>query len=94
MKLTIHKRIDSHRAQVLGRGSGNGLDTPYVIVEDDSHAGRMLVKVPGHKELSGYDRLCGGSQYTYVPVRRIEFGVVSRFADRYGHEVIDLEAPE
>lgn len=56
----------------------------------------LELKVPGHKEATGYDRLQhygNNNTYTYVPVARVSARVIDRDQDRYGHDVLTVEVP-
>lgn len=81
-------------ANVLRRNVA-GYDLRRLIVLED-RGDELDIKVPGHKEAVGYDRLgLGGNNiYSYIPVARVTGTVVDREQDQYGNDIIGLDVPE
>lgn len=93
MRLVLHVNRDTGLSTVLRRNVA-GYDTRRVIVLADLGT-TMEIKVPGHREATGYDRLAGGNTYDYVPVLRVVAPVIERELDeRFGHHIITLDVPE
>lgn len=86
-----HVILGKQLAKVLDRRN-SGWDIPREIkiieIDDDT----ITVKIPGHKEASGYDRMMSPpTQYDYVPVRTVTCRIIERLPDYFDHKVIVIE---
>jgi hypothetical protein len=93
--ITLHiHRTTPDVANVLRRDTA-GYDLPRVHVLED-RGDELELKVPGHREATGYDRLTvgGNNIYTYVPVARVVGKVIGRTQDQYGNDVLTVDVPE
>jgi hypothetical protein len=79
--------------QIMSRGRGNGLDTKRATIVEATEAG-LVLRVPGHREASGYDRnrVGGPTSHVYIPASTHRFSILSQTIDRWGGVFRTLEA--
>lgn len=83
MKITLFLQPDGDTVRIGTRGRGNGLDCPRAALVS-ADAREVVLRVPGHREANGYDRMNGGTQYEYIPAATHRLPLLDRWDDRYG----------
>lgn len=92
MEVSLHIRAGEEVAQVLSRGRSHGFDLPGRKVRVlDRQDDRLRVRVPGHTEVDGFDRMARGDLRSYVRAASHDLRVLEVHVDRWGGEELICE---